>query len=95
MITSVGAIGEASCESTAQPELAIEHNTQRTPAAQLELRIAHGEPRIVRQRRADAGDDGRRARTQSLHVRPRLLAGHPLTRAIGERGATIERSRPS
>ena len=71
-------------------QLAIEHDAQRPPAEQLELRIAHGEPRIVGEHRADAGHDGRRARAQALHVGARRLAGDPVARAVGERRAAVE-----
>ena len=52
----------------------VEDDARRAAAAREQRRVAHGEPRIVGERRADADGDRVVARAQLLHLGARLGA---------------------
>src|SRR5512139_2700046 len=68
----------------------IKHDTQWLAGSAFET---HSELRIVGQHCANAGDNGRTARTQALHVFTCRSTGDPLTLARGHRGSPIETHR--
>src|SRR5690606_2149542 len=68
------------------------HVTVRVDLATPVLR-AYGQRRVIRQHRADAGDDGARLRTQTLHILTSITAGNPFRFTTGHGGATIEAHR--
>ena len=52
--------------------------------------MTYRELRIVRQDRADAGENRARAGTKTMPVATRRFAGYPLTSTIVERGFAVE-----
>ena len=68
----------------------VEHDSQWLTTVHRQLRITHGQRRIVCKHRADSREYCGRPGSKTLHIRARRLGGDPFAFAAGERRAPID-----